>query len=483
MKETLVLYPAPGFPHMVSLVELGKQIIQHHPDFSITILVASTPSETSTTSSYIDLISNTNLSISFFSLPSIHPPAPPPPPNQDLHETQQRAALAFQSIRLNVPPVLDALRTISLSSSVLAIVTSLNPFSDYDLIHIPIYFYFTSCASALSFLLHLPTIHNQTSKSFKELNETLLDIPGLPPIKASQMPQPMLHREDPGYHYFLDLGSRLPKLKGIIVNTFDSLEPHAIKAIADGACFPKDVVLAPLHCIGPLITDAKDRAGTSYDASSECLAWLDGQSIRSVVFLCFGSRGKFSEAQLERMAYGLEMSNQRFLWVVKSPDQGSITEPDLEVLLPKGFLERKKERAFVVKSWAPQNAILRHESVGAFVTHCGWNSVLEAVSYGVPMVAWPLYAEQHLNAVVLVEEMKLAIPINTATYNSKEGDKEEVLLVSAEEVEKKVRQVMELEEGKVLRERSLDMRVMATAAWTKGGSSFTAFSKLVASWK
>ncbi|KAG2713436.1 hypothetical protein I3760_04G176700 [Carya illinoinensis] len=453
MKETLVLYPAPGFPHMVSLVELGKQIIQHHPDFSITILVASTPSETSTTSSYIDLISNANLSISFFSLPSIHPPAPPPPPNQDLHETQQRAALAFQSIRLNVPPVLDALRTISLSSSVLAIVTSLNPFSDYDLIHIPIYFYFTSCASALSFLLHLPTIHNQTSKSFKELNETLLDIPGLPPIKASQMPQPMLHREDPGYHYFLDLGSRLPKLKGIIVNTFDSLEPHAIKAIADGACFPKDVVLAPLH------------------------------SIRSVVFLCFGSRGKFSEAQLERMAYGLEMSNQRFLWVVKSPDQGSITEPDLEVLLPKGFLERKKERALVVKSWAPQNAILRHESVGAFVTHCGWNSVLEAVSYGVPMVAWPLYAEQHLNAVVLVEEMKLAIPINTATYNSKEGDKEEVLLVSAEEVEKKVRQVMELEEGKVLRERSLDMRVMATAAWTKGGSSFTAFSKLVASWK
>ncbi|KAG2713435.1 hypothetical protein I3760_04G176600 [Carya illinoinensis] len=453
MKETLVLHPAPGFPQIVSMVELGKQIIQHHPDLSITILVASTPSETSTTSSYIDLISSTNLSISFFSLPSIHPPPPPPPPNQDLHETQQRAALAFQSIRLNVPPVLDALRTISLSFSVLAIITSSNPFSDYDLIHIPIYFYITSCASALSFLLHLPTIYNQTSKSFKELNETLLDIPGLPPIKASQMPQPMLHREDP--------------LKGIIVNTFDSLEPHAIKAIADGACFPKGVVPPPLYCVGPLITDAKDRAGTSYDASSECLA----------------CRGKFSEAQLERMAYGLEMSNQRFLWVVKSPDQGSITEPDLEVLLPKGFLERTKERALVVKSWAPQNAILRHESVGGFVTHCGWNSVLEAVSYGVPMVAWPLYAEQDLNAVVLVEEMKLAIPIDTATYNSKEGDKEEVLLVSTEEVEKKVRQVMELEEGKVLRERSLDMRVMATAARTKGGSSFTAFSKLLVSWK
>lgn len=288
------------------------------------------------------------------------------------------------------------------------------------------------------------------------------------------MPQPLLQRDDPTYRVFLDLGSGIPISKGIIVNTFDSLEPHAIKAIADGACVPNSL-MPPVYPIGPLITDAKD------GASSECLAWLDAQPSRSVVFLCFGSKGTFSEAQLEKIACGLERSNQRFLWVVKSP-QGLITEPNLEVLLPEGFVERTKERGLVVKSWAPQNAILSHESVGGFVTHCGWNSVLEAVSYGVPMVAWPLYAEQHTNAVVLVEEMKLAIPINMGT-SSKEGEGEKEGLVSSEEVEMTVRQLMELEEGKVLRKRSLEMRAMARAGWTSGGTSFTAFSKLVASWK
>lgn len=132
------------------------------------------------------------------------------------------------------------------------------------------------------------------------------------------------------------------------------------------------------------------------------------------MLLCFGSRGKFSEVQLKEMAKGLEMSGQRFLWVVKSPLNSNRMEPDLEALLPKGFLERTKDRGLMMKSWAPQSAILRQESIGGFVTHCGWNSVLEAVTCGVPMVAWPLYAEQCMNSVVLVEEMKLAMPLEIA---------------------------------------------------------------------
>lgn len=295
------------------------------------------------------------------------------------------------------------------------------------------------------------------------------------------MPQPLLDRDNLTYHEFLNNFSGLTKSKGIIINTFDLLEPQAIKAIAHGACVPNGVT-PPVYSIGPLITDARDQfgSGTSHDTLSESLAWLDAQPKGSVVFLCFGSQGTFSEAQLEEIATGLERSKQRFLWVVKSP-QGITTDPNLEELLPKGFLERTKESGLVVKSWAPQNAILRHESVGGFVTHCGWNSLLEAVKNGVPMVAWPLYAEQHVNSVVFVEEMKLAIAIDLQT-SSKEGGEEG--LVSAEEVEKRLRQLMELEEGKVLRKRSLEMKAMAMAAWsTSGGSSFTDFSKLVGSWK
>ena len=82
---------------------------------------------------------------------------------------------------------------------------------------------------------------------------------------------------------------------------------------------------------------------------------------------------------------------------------------DLDDILPEGFLRKTKKRGMVVKSWAPQQAVMRHPSVGGFVTHCGWTSVLEAAAAGVPMVAWPLHAEQHVNRAALVEDTKMAI--------------------------------------------------------------------------
>ncbi|KAJ7957113.1 Glycosyltransferase [Quillaja saponaria] len=447
MKETVVLHPASGCHQIVSMVELAKLIVLHQPSFSIIILIPTLPSNTNPIFSYINEISQTNLPISFFSLPRL----PFPYSNQDSNKTQYRASNIFESIRLSSSHVLDALQKISITSTILALVTS-TVLLNFDT-HIPIYHYFTSCASAVALFLYLPTIHNQITKSFKDLGNTLLHFPGLPPICASYMPQPVLNRDDPGYHYFLDFADCLSKSKGVIVNTFDLLEQRATKVIVDGACLPNQAT-PPIFCIGPLISSVKDYAGASFDEPSNSSVW--------------------------RLLFGLERSNQKFLWVLKNPINVG-TEPNLEELLPEGFLERAKEKGVVVKSWAPQNAILSHKSVGGFVTHCGWNSVLEAVSYGVPMVAWPLYAEQHMNSVVLVEEMKLAIPISNAItlVDSKEGEKG---LVGAEEVKKRVKQLMELEDGKILRQRSLEMKVMAKAVWSSGGSSSTAFSQLLGSW-
>ncbi|KAK9292432.1 hypothetical protein L1049_020402 [Liquidambar formosana] len=408
------------------------------------------PSDTAAASSFLNHISQTNLPISFSSLPTPNNQPSPKPPTP------------IEFIRLNVPNVIHALQTMSLHSNILALITSSVHIS-YDH-HIPTYYYFTS---------YLPNTH--------------LHFPGLPPIKASHLPQPFLDRDDEAYHYFLNFGACYLNSKGIIINTLDSLEPRAIKAITDAACVPTSstgATVPPLHCIGPLVADAKDRAFTSPDHASllDCLSWLNEQPSRSVVFLCFGRKGAFSAAQLKELAIGLERSDQRFLWVVRNPPPHIDTEPNLELLLPQGFLERTKTRGLVMKSWAPQADVLRHESVGGFVTHCGWNSVMEAVSLGVPMVAWPLYAEQHMNSVVLVEEMKLALPIvDTSSLSSKEEDKEG--LVKAEVVERRVRELMNLEEGKAVREKSMEMKAMAEAAWNNGGSSLTTFSKLVASWK
>lgn len=300
------------------------------------------------------------------------------------------------------------------------------------------------------------------------------------------MPEPFLDRDDPAYHDVLYYCEHLPKADGIIVNTFDELEPNALKVIADGACVPH-APTPPVYYIGPLIAgDSNERASEDgHDggrvAQHDCLSWLDAQPSRSVVFLCFGSRGSFPTAQFKEIASGLERSGQRFLWVVKKPPSHgkskqthSATDFDLDAIMPEGFLERTKERGMVVKSWAPQVAVLNHESVAGFVTHCGWNSVLEAVVAGMPMVAWPLYAEQHLNKTILEESMKMAIPLEQG---------EEDGFVSAAELEKRVRELMESDRGRDLRELSWKMREMALAAWGNLGTSTTALANLVEAWK
>jgi hypothetical protein len=190
------------------------------------------------------------------------------------------------------------------------------------------------------------------------------------------------------------------------------------------------------------------------------------------VFLCFGSMGLFSAKQLREMAVGLENSGQRFLWAVRNPPPEKNKEPNLDELLPDGFMERTKERGFVLTQWAPQAEILSHGSVGGFVTHCGWNSVLEAVCGGVPMIGWPLYAEQRMTRVVLVKELKVALTVN----ESEDG------LVSAAELEKRVRELMDSEAGKEVRERVSCMRDDAVAAVKEGGSSRVALAKLAEVW-
>ncbi|WOL13089.1 phloretin 2'-O-glucosyltransferase-like [Canna indica] len=128
--------------------------------------------------------------------------------------------------------------------------------------------------------------------------------------------------------------------------------------------------------------------------------------------------------------------------------RGADKEPDVDALLPESFLEWTEGRGLVVKSSAPQVEVLHHNAVGGFVTHLGWNSVLEAIVAEVPMVGWPLYAEQHMNIVLLVEELRLAAAVK--------GYKGELLL--SKEIEAKVRWLMESDGGQKLRERERERR-------------------------
>jgi len=150
--------------------------------------------------------------------------------------------------------------------------------------------------------------------------DTNLDIPGLPPIPSADMPNPLQDRNDKAYKGFLNSSIDMPKSVEIIVNTFEWLEPRALKAITDDLCVLDDEITLLLYCIGSLVTtNINGTGGNDGGASNKCLTWLDLQPSQSVVFICSGSMGFFSAKQLKEIDVGLERSGKRFLWVVRSP--------------------------------------------------------------------------------------------------------------------------------------------------------------------
>ncbi|KAL7584230.1 UDP-glycosyltransferase 88B1 [Lactuca sativa] len=467
MESVVVMLPSLGIGHLISMVELGELILTHDPTFTIIILLTPAHYETKSTANYIKNVTSTTPSITFHNLPTL-----PHPPDTSTHFFDH----VFQISKLYKPIIRDTLQTISEKSTIKAGILdfmSNDAFEVCTSFNIPTYYLFTGSAFGLNIMLYMRTLHENVSESFKDLR-TYIQPPGTPPIYSLDMPMTMYDRNSNSYKSLLSVSENMAKSSGIIVNTFAKLEPKVMKAIADGECIP-DGPTPPTYYVGPLIRDNSDD-----NSGDKCLKWLNLQPSKSVVVLIFGSMGKFKKDQLKEMAKGLEKSGQRFLWVVRSPppenEKGhefALKEPDLDDLLPAGFIERNKEKGLVVKNWAPQGEILRHESVGGFVCHCGWNSVLEAMHNGVPLVAWPLYAEQKMNRVYLVEGIKVALPLKMG----EDG------FVTAEELAERVRELMEEDSGKKLREHVSAISESAKAAVMEGGSSRVAVAEFVESMK
>ena len=211
------------------------------------------------------------------------------------------------------------------------------------------------------------------------------------------------------------------------------------------------------------------------DENHEVLKWLSSKENGSVVYVSFGSNGKIQQKQLFELAYSLEACGQPFVWLVSS-DRG-----DAKGVLPEGFEERTKRdgTAFVIHGWAPQKPILRHPAVGGFVTHCGWNSVLECLSAGLPMVTWPLSAEQFYNEKLLVDVLGVAVAVGATEWkNNSYAERKE--LVKRERIAGAVAAVMGGGEGAAeLRKRSRKLAEAAKKAVENGGSSHVNLTELI----
>ncbi|PUZ54898.1 hypothetical protein GQ55_5G168700 [Panicum hallii var. hallii] len=455
--KTVVLYPSLGVGHLNPMVELAKLFLRR--GLAVAIAVVDSPDKDSVSADALARLSAANPNVAFRLLPV-------PPCGREDHphlvmriiDVMRAANPALREFLRAQVPAVDAVVLDMFCTDALDVAAELG---------VPAYLFFPSALGDLAVMLHLPDYYPAAPSSFKDMPEAVLHFPGVPPIRALDMPTTVQDRDSDVSKARLAQYARMLDARGILVNSFDWLESRALKALRCGLCTPGRST-PPVHCIGPLVLPG-NAEGTS--ERHACLEWLDSQPDRSVVFLSFGSLGRFSTPQLREMARGLENSGQRFLWVVRNPPehQSNSVEPDLESLLPEGFLDRTRERRSVVKNWVPQSEALRHQSVGAFVTHCGWNSVLEGIVSGVPMICWPLYAEQRMNKTHMVEEMKVGVVV--------EGYEEE--LVKAEELETKVRLVMAPDNGKELRQRITTAREMAIDAIKKGGSSDVVFDEFL----
>lgn len=262
---------------------------------------------------------------------------------------------------------------------------------------------------------------------------------------------------------------------GIVVNTFEELEPAYIELF-------RKAKRGKVWCIGPvslLNEDNLDKIERGNKASideHQCFNWLDSHEPCSVLYACLGSICNLIPSQLIELGLGLEASNKPFIWVIR---EGNRSEELERWILEYGFEERTKERGLLIRGWAPQMLILSHQAVGGFLTHCGWNSTLEGICAGVPMVTWPLFGDQFFNEKLVVQVLKVGLRVG-AESSVKWGEEEKIgVLVKKQEVIDAVENLMSGEEREERRERARKLAEMAMRAVEEGGSSHFDMTRLI----
>ncbi|MCD7468819.1 hypothetical protein HAX54_007317 [Datura stramonium] len=214
----------------------------------------------------------------------------------------------------------------------------------------------------------------------------------------------------------------------------------------------KQWAVGPLYPVATINDDDQNNINRH-----ECLKWLDKQEPNSVILVSFGTTSCLSTEQIKELAIGLERSQQKFIWVVRD---ASLRE-DEQVQLPQGYEERVEGRGIVVREWAPQLDILGHSAMGGFLSHCGWNSVLESIAMGVPLATWPMLFDHPRNAVVVTKVLKIGITV-------KDWERRDELITFTT-IETSLRKLMESLEGKEARKRVIELSERVRQYMMDGG--------------
>ncbi|KAG7993959.1 hypothetical protein I3843_01G030700 [Carya illinoinensis] len=316
------------------------------------------------------------------------------------------------------PTLRSTISTLTLTPTALIVDHFATPALDIaNEFHFLKYVFFPS-AWPLSLMLYLPILKKEIQGEYVDQKEPL-KIPGCMPVQPEDSIFPMLDRTKLEYNIFLQRGSEMRMSDGILLNTWKDLDTKTLKALREDESSGS----VPIYAVGPF----------------------------SVILISFGSAGVLSAQQITELAFGLELSQQKFPFGSNALDY-----------LPNGFLKRTHGFGLVVTQWAPLVDILSHPSTGRFLSHCG-------ILSGMPMITWPLYAEQKMNATKLAEEVGVAVRPKIAPTKG---------VVGREDIEMMVRKVMEDPEGKAMRVRVKELKISGEKALVEGGSSFNAMSHL-----
>ncbi|XP_030537374.1 UDP-glycosyltransferase 76E1-like [Rhodamnia argentea] len=251
----------------------------------------------------------------------------------------------------------------------------------------------------------------------------------------------------------LERSSQVGSSVAFLLNTIECLEQSSLMKLRQA--YP-----VPFFTVGPVHKIAPPLSSSLIEEDESCIAWLNKQAKNSTLYVSLGSVASIDEKELVEMAWGLANCQQPFLWVVRP---GLVHGSEGINLLPDGFAEIVGERGRVIK-WAPQQKVLAHESVGAFWSHCGWNSTLESISEGVPMICTPCFGDQRGNARYLSHVWRVGLLLEDMERG---------------EIERAIKKLMASEEGETVRQRMTDLKREVIHAIKEGGSTYDFLDELV----
>ncbi|KMT15549.1 hypothetical protein BVRB_3g059010 [Beta vulgaris subsp. vulgaris] len=319
--------------------------------------------------------------------------------------------------------------------------------------------YFTQSAAVHSIHYH---VYERALKL--PIEGSLISMPSIPLLRPNEMPSLIVN---PGCYSSINClninqSSNFGKARLMFFNTIDKLESQVLDWMRSKQW--------PIKTIGPAIPsmyldqrleDDKEYGLNFFEPETDaCLQWLDTKETSSVVYISMGSFAALGVEQMEEIAKGITQTGKYFLWVVRASE---------EAKLPPNFKNDVTRQGLVV-NWCPQLAILAHRAIGCFVTHCGWNSTLEAISLGVPLVAMPQWTDQPTNAKYIADVWRIGVRL-------KVDDKG---IVTRDEVDVCIREVMEGERSIGFKKNVMEWKKLAQEAMEEGGSSDRNIEEFVA---